>query len=148
MPFRHKVKVRSLDYVLLLCSMIFFPGNESTGLCKDSCISQLCHKILFPEVKSSCKLGNLLLTNHKWFCQFIHLYDLLLLQCVLCTHCYTQCRQPCSRAPLIHASARDSWTLTDKCGSASCVVTAPFSWVLVCTRLFLCPSRICFPSPV
>ena len=148
MQFRHRVKVRSLDYVLLLCSMIFSPGNESTGLCKDSCISQLWDKILFPEVKSSCKLENLLLTNHKWFCQFINLYDVLLLQYVLCTHCYTQCCQPCSRVLPIHPSARDSWTLTDKCGSASCGFTAPFSWVLVSTRLCLCPSRICFPSPV
>ena len=45
--------------------MIFSPGNESTGLCKDSCISQLWDKIPFPEVKSSCTLGNLLLTNHE-----------------------------------------------------------------------------------
>ena len=27
-------------------------------------------------------------------------------------------------------------------------VTAPFSWVLVCTRFCLCPPRVCFPSPV
>ena len=26
-------------------------------------------------------------------------------------------------------------------------VTAPFSWVLVCT-VCLCPLRVCFPSPV
>ena len=30
-----------------------------------------------------------------------------------------------------HASAGDSWTLTGKSGSVSCVVTAPFSWVLI-----------------
>ena len=31
-----------------------------------------------------------------------------LLQKVLCTHCCTQCPQPCSRPLLTHASARDS----------------------------------------
>ena len=31
-----------------------------------------------------------------------------LLQKIPCTHCYTQCPQPCSRPPLTHASARDS----------------------------------------
>ena len=44
-----------------------------------------------------------------------------------------------------HTSTRDSWTLTGKCGSVSCGVTAPFSWVLVCTRFCLCPPRVCFP---
>ena len=71
-----------------------------------------------------------------------------LLQKVPCTHCYTQCPQPCSRPPPIHASAGDSWTLTGKSGSVSCGVTAPFSSVLVCKRFCLCPPRVCFPSPV
>ena len=35
-----------------------------------------------------------------------------------------------------------------KSGSVSCGVTAPFSWVLVHTRFYLCPARACFPSPV
>ena len=43
---------------------------------------------------------------------------------------------------------RDSWTLTSKSGSVSFGVTAPFSWVLVCTMFCLCPPGICFPSPV
>ena len=60
-------------------------------------------------------------------------------------HCYTQCPQPCSRPLLTHASARDSWTLTSKSGSVSCGVTAPFSWVLVCTKFCLCPPRVYFP---
>ena len=34
-------------------------------------------------------------------------------------HCYTQCPQPCSRPPLTHASAEDSWTLMGKSGSVS-----------------------------
>ena len=33
-------------------------------------------------------------------------------------------------------------------GSVSCGVTAPFSWVLVCTKFCLCPPKVCFPSPV
>ena len=31
---------------------------------------------------------------------------------VPCTHCHTQCSQPCSRPPSTHTSAGDSWTLT------------------------------------
>ena len=54
-----------------------------------------------------------------------------LLQKIPCMYCYTQCPQPCSRPPLIYASAGDSWTLIGKSGSVSCRVTAPFSWVLV-----------------
>ena len=60
-----------------------------------------------------------------------------LLQKVPCMHCHTQCLWPCSRPPLTHASISDSWTLTVKSGSVSCGVTAPFSWVLLCTR-FCC----------
>ena len=41
--------------------------------------------------------------------------------------------------PLTHASARDSWTLTGKSGSASCGVIAPLSWVLVHKVLFVPP---------
>ena len=48
-----------------------------------------------------------------------------------------QCPQPCTRPPLTHAFARDSWTLTGKSSSASFEVTALFSWVLVCTG-FVC----------
>ena len=70
------------------------------------------------------------------------------LQKVPCMHCPTQCPRSCSRPPLTHTSARDSWTLTDKSGSLSCVVTAPFFWVLVCTRFCLCPLRVCLPCPV
>ena len=59
--------------------------------------------------------------------------------------CYTHCPQPCSRAPQTHASAGYSWTLLGKSGSVSCGVTAPLSWVLVHTRVCLCPSRVYFP---
>ena len=54
----------------------------------------------------------------------------------------------CSRPPLTHTSARDSWTLTDKSEPVSSGVTAPFSWVLLHIRFYFCPSRVCFPSPV
>ena len=40
------------------------------------------------------------------------------------------------------------WRLLDTrghSGPASCVITAPFSWVLVCTRFCVCPPRV---SPV
>ena len=71
-----------------------------------------------------------------------------LFQKVPCIHCHTQCPQYCTRPLLIHASARDTWMLTSKSGSVSCRVTAPFSWVLLCTRFCLCLPRVCFPSPV
>ena len=67
-----------------------------------------------------------------------------LLQKISCTHCCTECPQPCSRPLLTHASAGDSWTLVGKSGSVSCGVTAPFSWVLVCPRFCLCPPSVCF----
>ena len=68
-----------------------------------------------------------------------------LLQKVPRMHCCPQCPQPCSRPPLTHASAGDSWTLTGKSGSVSCGVTAPFSWVLVHVRFCLCLPRVCYP---
>ena len=71
-----------------------------------------------------------------------------LLQKVPCMHCHTQCSWPCSRPLPTHIPTRDSWTLTGKSGSISCGVTAPFSWVLVHTRFFLCPPRVCFPNPM
>ena len=39
------------------------------------------------------------------------------LQKVPCMHCPTQCPRSCSRPPLTHTSARNSWTLTGKSGS-------------------------------
>ena len=60
-----------------------------------------------------------------------------LLQKVPCMHCYTLCPQSCSRPPLTHVSAGDSWILPGKSGLVSCGATAPFSWVLVQTR-FCC----------
>ena len=60
-------------------------------------------------------------------------------------HCHTQCPRPCSRLPLTHTSTGNPWALTGKSRSVSCGVTAPFSWVLVPTRFYLCPPRIYFP---
>ena len=65
-----------------------------------------------------------------------------LLQKVFCVHCHNQCPWPCSRPPPTHASARDSWTCTDKSGSVSFGVIAPFSWVLVHTRFCLCSKSL------
>ena len=80
-----------------------------------------------------------------------------LLQKVPCKHWDTQCPQPCDRPLLTHTSTRDSWIFTGSSRSVSlslfffffrsvsCGVTAPFSWVLVCTKFCLCPPRVCFP---
>ena len=51
-----------------------------------------------------------------------------------------------NRSSSTHTSTEDSWTLLGKSGSVSCVVTAPFSWVLVHTRFCLCPPRVYFPD--
>ena len=41
---------------------------------------------------------------------------------------------PCSRPPMTHASARDSWTLTGKSGSVSCgLLLSPGSWCAQCS---------------
>ena len=69
-----------------------------------------------------------------------------LVQKVPCTHCYTQCPQPCSRPLLTHACTGDSWTFTGKSVSVSCGETAPFFWVLVHTRFCLCPPESVSPG--
>ena len=68
-----------------------------------------------------------------------------LFQKLPCRHCCTQCPQHCSRPLPTHASARDSWTPTGKSGSVSCGATAPFCWVLECTRFCFCPQSM-FPQ--
>ena len=64
----------------------------------------------------------------------------------MCTHC-VQCPWPCNRPLSTHAFTRDSRTLTGRSGSAYCGDTASFSWLLAHTRFYLCPPRVCFPSP-
>ena len=93
-----------------------------------------------------------------WGCVPSSLFDLRLncdggnednvahLQKVPWRHFYTQCPLPCSRPLPTHASSGDSWTVTGKSELISCGVTAPFSWVLVCTRFCSCPPRVRFPS--
>ena len=71
-----------------------------------------------------------------------------LLQKVLCMCCHTQCLQTFRQPLPTHVPARESWTLTGKSGSVSHGVSASFCWVQMCTRLCLCPPRVCFPSPV
>ena len=41
-----------------------------------------------------------------------------------------------------------SWTVMGMSGLVLFGVTAPVSWVLVCTWFCLFPPRVCFPSPV
>ena len=55
-----------------------------------------------------------------------------LLQKVPCTHCCTQCSQPCSRLPLTYASTGDSWTLTGSLGQSlvGSLLLSPWSWCM------------------
>ena len=56
--------------------------------------------------------------------------------------CCCQCSCPCCEPLLTHASSEDPPTLAGSFGSVSCGVTTPFLWVLVCTRVSLCPPRL------
>ena len=51
--------------------------------------------------------------------------------------CWGLCPWPHSRPLSTHASARDSQTFTGKSALVSCGVTAPFTWILVCTKFYL-----------
>ena len=71
-----------------------------------------------------------------------------LLQKVPGTHCLTL-------LPLTLQQATTDpclcWRLLDthkQVWVSTCGVTVPFSWVLVCTKLCLCPPKVCSPSPV
>ena len=57
-----------------------------------------------------------------------------LLQKVPCRHCCTQHPRPCSRPPLRHTSAGDSWTLLGQ-SLVGPLLLSPASW---CTEDFLC----------
>ena len=60
------------------------------------------------------------------------------------------CQYPCpwGRPLPTHTTTENPQILTGRCGSVSCGVTAPFSWVLVGTEFCLCPPRVCVsPSP-
>ena len=52
-------------------------------------------------------------------------------------YCYTQCPQPCSRAPPTHTSTRESWTLPGKFGQSlvGSLLLSPGSW---CTQSSVC----------
>ena len=56
--------------------------------------------------------------------------------------CCCQCPSPCGEALPTHASTEDPVTLAGSFGSVSCGATAPFLWVLVCARCYLCPPRL------
>ena len=60
-----------------------------------------------------------------------------------CMYCYTQCPQPCSRPPLTY-SLLETPGHSQASLSVFCMITAPFSWVLV-HRFSLCPPRVYFP---
>ena len=70
------------------------------------------------------------------------------LQKIPCMYSYTHCPQPCSRLPLTHASAGDSWTLTDKSGSVFCGVNCSFLLGPGAHKVLSVPSKSLFPSPV
>ena len=68
-----------------------------------------------------------------------------LLQKVPCTallRSVIQALQQATADPRLHPRLLDTY---GKSGSVSCGITAPFSWVLVCTRFCLCQPRVCFP---
>ena len=60
------------------------------------------------------------------------------------------CQFPCLHGMSLptHTSTGDPTSLTSRSGIFSCEVTAPFPWVLACTRFCLCPPRVesVFPS--
>ena len=85
---------------------------------------------------------SLLLTWVQTMVEVVKIMRINLLQKIPYTYCYTHCPKSCSKAPPTHTSTRDSWTLMGKSGSASCGVTAPFSWVLVHTSFCICPPRV------
>ena len=58
-----------------------------------------------------------------------------LLQKVPCTHCCTQCPQPCSRPPLTHASARGHSQTSLGQSLVGSLLLFPGSW---CTQGFVC----------
>ena len=68
-----------------------------------------------------------------------------LLQKVPCTHCCSQCPQPCSRPPPTHASTKDSWTLTGKSGQSlvGSLLLSPGFW---CAEMLFVPSKSLFPQ--
>ena len=69
-----------------------------------------------------------------------------LLHKVPCTHCCTQCPQPCSRPPPTHASARDSWTLMGKSGSVSLGGHCSFLLDPGVHQILFVPSNSLFPE--
>ena len=69
-----------------------------------------------------------------------------LLQKVPCRHCCTQCPRPCSRPPVDHTSTEIPGHSEASLGQSpvGSLLLSPDSW---CTQGFLCPPRVCFPSP-
>ena len=119
------LRPHGLQYTRLPCP------SPTPGAYSNSCpLSQWCH----PTISSSVVVD--LIPNYIGGSED----NGNLLQNTPCMHCCTQCPRPCSRPPLTHTSARDSWRLTGKSGSVSCGVMAPFSWVLHCRQILYQPS--------
>ena len=57
----------------------------------------------------------------------------------------SQCPWPCGRPLWIHTSTSGSQAHTDKSGSIFCGVSAPFTWVLLHTRVCLCLQESVYP---
>ena len=68
-----------------------------------------------------------------------------LLQKVPCTHCYTQCPQPCSRPPPTHASTETLGHSRASLGQSlvGSLLLSPGSW---CTQGSVCASKSLFPQ--
>ena len=56
--------------------------------------------------------------------------------------CCCQWLRHCSKSLPTHTSTGDPLTLAGRSGSVYCGVSASFSWVLVCTRFYLCSLRV------
>ena len=72
-----------------------------------------------------------------------------LLQKVPCTHCHTQCPQPCSRPPLTEQQPPPETPGSSRASLGQPLVgpllLSPGSW---CIQGCLCPPRVCFHSPM
>ena len=69
-----------------------------------------------------------------------------LLQKVPSMHCCTQGPWPCSRPPLAHTSAGDSWTLTGKSRSVSCGGHSSFPLGPSAHKVLFVPCKSLFPQ--
>ena len=62
-------------------------------------------------------------------------------------HLCCQCPCPQSEPQPLHTSTKYPPTLAGRLGSVFYRVTTLFPWILMYTRLCVCPPRVCFPQP-